>query len=259
MRLKIKLLTIFILFFLMVIGINAFAQSTGGVNSNVADNKNGGYITSSYNPDPGISIVDHPEAVTGFNGMTTFWQLPLWIKVLIISASGVAILGLLKMIPFVFGRLGNVLENPKTKNIFNYIVKNPGYTIAELSSGQSINRGTLKYHLQQLMAEKKVIAVRRGKFSRFFFNNTMVVDKESLISSYMRSEGSQKVLLTIMENPGITNQDLSTRFNLTKSTIHEYLVRFFKEGIVESRQDGKFKRYYIKHDARLILLRYKPQ
>jgi predicted transcriptional regulator len=259
MRLKFNLLSIFILCFLIIMSVNAFAQSSGNFNTNASQKMTGGYYISPYDLEPGTPIDSHPEAITGFNGITSFWQLPLWIKVFIVSAAGVTILGLFKLMPFVFGRLGHVLENSKTKDIFNYIIKNPGYTIAEISSGQSINRGTLKYHLQQLMTENKVISIRNGKFSRYFFNNMAVVDKESLISAYMRIEGSQKVLVTIMENPGITNQELSGRFELTKSTIHDYLSRFFREGLVESRQDGKYKRYYIKQDARLIMLRYRPQ
>jgi len=259
MRLKLELFTIFILFFMFICNVNVHADSYSYFHYNESINFNGGIVGTPYDLNRTTPNPAYPESTTGADAKTTFWQLPLWIKAFVLTGLALTILGLIKLVPFVFGRLGNVLDNPKTKNIFNYIVKNPGYTIAEISSGQNINRGTLKYHLQQLITEKKVISLRRGKFSRFFFNNMTVVDKESLISSYMRTEGSQKVLVTIMDNPGITNQELSIRFNLTKSTIHDYLNRFFKEGIVESRQDGKFKRYYIKQDARLILLRYKPQ
>ena|SRR5271157_435399 len=259
MRLKLELFTIFILFFMLIISVNVHADSYSYLHYNKSMNFSGGIIATPYDTNHMIPDPVYPESTTGPDSYISFWQLPLWIKIFVFTGLIVTILGLIKLVPFVFGRLGNVLDNPKTKNIFNYIIKNPGYTIAEISSGQNINRGTLKYHLQQLMTEKKVISIRSGKFSRFFFNNMTVVDKESLISSYMRAEGSQKVLVTIMDNPGITNQELSIQFNLTKSTVHDYLARFFKEGIVESRQDGKFKRYYIKQDARLILLRYKPQ
>jgi DNA-binding IclR family transcriptional regulator len=62
-----------------------------------------------------------------------------------------------------------------------------------------------------------------------------------------------------MDNPGISNQELSDGFRLAKSTTHEYLKNFSDDGLVEFRQDGKFKRCYLNQDARMIMLRYRPQ
>ncbi|HTY90766.1 MAG TPA: winged helix-turn-helix transcriptional regulator [Methanocella sp.] len=163
------------------------------------------------------------------------------------------------MFPFVSGRLKHALENPKTKEIFYFIQRNPGMTIAELSEEQNMNRGTLKYHLSQLLTNNKIVFIRKGKFSRLFYNSMSAMDKESIISSYLRNEKSRDIIFTIMDTPGVTNQELSGRFDLAKSTTHEYLKSLSDEGIVEFRQDGKFKRCYIVQDARMILLRYRPQ
>jgi Mn-dependent DtxR family transcriptional regulator len=57
----------------------------------------------------------------------------------------------------------------------------------------------------------------------------------------------------------MTNQDISARFNLAKSSTSDYLKTLFDDNILEFHQDGKFKRCYVKQDARMILLRYKPQ
>jgi DNA-binding MarR family transcriptional regulator len=84
------------------------------------------------------------------------------------------------------------------------------------------------------------------------------MDKESVIASYLRrKDNSQAILFTIMDNPGVTNKDLSERFDLDKSTITDYVKKFSDDEIVELRQDGKYKRCYVKQEARMILLRYK--
>jgi len=62
-----------------------------------------------------------------------------------------------------------------------------------------------------------------------------------------------------MDNPGVTNKDLSEKFSLDKSTITDYIKKFMDDDIVEFRQDGKFKRCYMKQDARMIMLRLRPQ
>lgn len=188
----------------------------------------------------------------------TFWQLPLWIQLLYASFAIMAILGLIKALPIISGRLKHVFENPKTKEVFDFILGNPGVTIAELSKEQDINRGTLKYHLGQLFANNKIMLIRKGRFSRLLYNNPRANDKESQISRLLKNDKNKELLFMIMDNPGITNQDLSSKFKLDKSTITDYLKKYSDDDIVEFRHDGKFKRCYLRQDARLILLRYKP-
>jgi len=201
----------------------------------------------------------NPYTSSGMDFMASFWELPTWVQVTYISIIVVTILGLLKLVPFVFGRLKHALENPKTRDIFYFIQRNPGVTIAELSEEQKINRGTLKYHLSQLLSNNKIIFIKKGKFSRLFYNTTSPMDKESIISRYLKNENSRRILFKIMDNPGISNQELSDGFELAKSTTHEYLKNFSDDEIVEFRQDGKYKRCYLKQDARMIMLRYRPQ
>lgn len=191
--------------------------------------------------------------------INSFLQLPLWVQITYISLAILALAVLIKTFPFIFGRLKRALENPKTREIFYFIQRNPGVTIAELSDEQKINRGTLKYHLSQLLSNNKIIFIKKGKFSRLFYNKSSPMDKESIIASYLRSgDNSQAILFTIMDNPGITNKNLSEQFRLDKSTITDYLKKFLDDGLIEFRQDGKFKRCYLRQDARMIMLRYRP-
>nr|WP_302476247.1 winged helix-turn-helix domain-containing protein [Methanocella conradii] len=75
---------------------------------------------------------------------------------------------------------------------------------------------------------------------------------------YLKNENTRKILFKIMDNPGISNQELSNSFELAKSTTHEYIKKMSEDDILEFRQDGKFKRCYLKQDAHMVLLRYKP-
>jgi predicted transcriptional regulator len=245
MRLPYRTLIFFILF-LILLGYNAFAEE-GGIGVEPA--------SSAQIATP----PDSPYASSGFDRAVSFWELPLWVQVTFLSMVVVAILGSLKLIPLVWGRLRHALENPKTRQIFHFIQRNPGVCIVELSKEQKINRGTLKYHISQLLSNNKIILIRKGKFSRLFYNTSSPMDKESVVSHYLKNEKSSRMLFKIMDNPGISNQELSDGFGLAKSTTYEYLKNFFDDGLVEFRQDGKFKRYYLKQDARIIMLHYRPQ
>ncbi len=228
------------------IAANGQAVTDDDVNFSAAYNI---YIT----PVPG-----YPESNTVTDRLLPFWELPTYVQVIYISIICVAMLGILGSVPFVLSRLKHALENPRTRDIFHFIQKNPGVTIAELSEGQNINRGTLKYHLSQLLSNNKIVFIRKGKFSRLFYNTSSPEDREGTISRYLKNENSSRILFKIMDNPGISNQELSDGFNLAKSTTHEYLKSFSDDGLVEFRQDGRFKRCYLKQDTRMIMLRYRP-
>ncbi|MFZ3382473.1 MAG: winged helix-turn-helix domain-containing protein, partial [Candidatus Methanoperedens sp.] len=66
------------------------------------------------------------------------------------------------------------------------------------------------------------------------------------------------LLWAILENPGITNHELTDKFHLAKSTIHWHIQQFCNDNIVVFEQDGKFKRNYINTGAETILLRFMP-
>lgn len=252
MRLNIKRIFVFIL--LVTIISDSFlcflAYADGNTQNTYGNEVN---ITNDFTVQE--IAVNNPNNVYDFS---YFWQLPLWVKIVYISLTILALAGLIKAIPFIFGRLKHALENSKTRGIFYFIQRNPGVTIAELSDEQKINRGTLKYHLSQLLSNNKIIFIKKGKFSRLFYNTSSPMDKESIISRYLKNENSCRILFKIMDNPGISNQELSDGFELAKSTTHEYLKNFSDDGLIEFRQDGKFKRCYLRQDARMIMLRYRP-
>jgi predicted transcriptional regulator len=218
-----------------------------------AQNYDKGYTLQPLNPQ------DNVNYWAGDLSLINFFQLPLWVQIFILLAIGTVAVSIIYYLPLLTGRLKHALENPKTKEIFYFIQRNPGMTIAELSEEQNMNRGTLKYHLSQLLTNNKVVFIKKGKFSRLFYNNSSILDKENIVSRYLRNDKSRDILFTIMDMPGVTNQELSSRFDLAKSTTHEYLKSFSDDDIVEFRQDGKFKRCYVKQDARMILLRFRPQ
>jgi predicted transcriptional regulator len=245
---------IFFILFLIIASGNAFAAGDS-INTSGSDQSDLVFFQTDH--DALVSVPNYPESTTRMD-VFVFWELPTWVQITYLSLVAAAVLGLLKAAPFVFGRLKSALENPKTKDIFFSIQNNPGLTITQLSEKEHINRGTLRYHLSQLFSNNKITLVRRGKVSQLYHNTLSPMDKESVIASYLRrKDNSQAILFTIMDNPGVTNKDLSERFDLDKSTITDYVKKFSEDEIVELRQDGKYKRCYVKQEARMILLRYK--
>lgn len=229
----------YLLFFLFFVSTAAHAEK-------------GGYTVEPYAPQK--ELID----TIGADATISFWELPLWIQIVYISGIILASLGLFKVIPIVQGRIKNLLENQNRQSIFKYILNNPGCTIAEISDKQEINRGSVKYHISKLGFDEKITLTKIGKFLRLFQNSGAFKGNEQKIAAYLKNETRRLILWTILENPGTTNQELADKSHLDKSTIHCHIQQFRKDNIVVFEPEGKYKRYFINTDAKMILLRFIP-
>ncbi|WP_424358216.1 winged helix-turn-helix transcriptional regulator [Methanocella sp. MCL-LM] len=186
--------------------------------------------------------------------LTSYWNLPLWVKVASALDGLLITIGLIGIAPSVIGRIQDVLDNSNRQAIFYYVLNNPGCTPAEITARQNMNNSTVKYHLLMLESEGKVSKRRMGKFTRFY-NNAGVNDMEKVVASYLRNDTSKSILQVILDNPGITNNVLSERFSLDKSTVHWHMERFLKDGLVGFEQEGKYKKYFVKAEASTAFLK----
>lgn len=229
-----------LLFFLFALSITAHAE-------------NGGYTVEPHNPQ-NDKFID----TSGADATISFWELPPWIKLAYISGVFLAVLGLFKIIPVVLGRIKDLLENQSRQGIFKYVLNNPGCTIAEISEQQKINRGSVKYHITKLEFAGKIILTKMGKFLRLFQNSGAFKSKEQVIAAHLKNKTGRLLLSTILENPGITNQELAEKFHLAKSTIHWYTQQFRKDDIILFKQKDKCRRFFVNADAEMTLLRFMP-
>ncbi len=218
----------------------------------VANAENGGYTVEPYSPQKGL--ID----TSGADATISFWELPLWIQIAYISGIVLASLGLFKIIPIVLGRIKNLLENQSRQGIFKYILNNPGCSIAEISEQEKVNRGSVRYHINKLKFKEKIILKRIGKFSRLFQNSDAFKDNEQKVAAHLKNETSRLLLWAILENPGVTNQELVEKIHLAKSTIHWYTQQFRNDNIIVFKQEGKYRRYFVNTDAEITLLRFMP-
>lgn len=174
-----------------------------------------------------------------------FWLLPLWFQVFYISGLLLSLFGNFKIIPFILGRNKDLFGNRNRKNIFEFVSKNPGCTIAEVSKNLGINRGSAKYHIKKLVSKSQITTAKTGKFTRLFRNSGIFNNDEKMIISYLRNETCRNLLLGIMENPGITNRNLAEELSLDKSTVHWYLDKFKNSNIILYVPEGRCKKCFM--------------
>ncbi|MBE0428190.1 MAG: winged helix-turn-helix transcriptional regulator [Nitrospirae bacterium] len=117
----------------------------------------------------------------------------------------------------------------------------------------------MKYHINKLKSEEKITLRKIGKFLRLFQNSGAFKDNEQMITAHLKNTTGRLLLRTILENPGITNQELTEKFHMSKSTIHWHIRQFRNDNIVVFEQDGKYKRYFVNAEAEMTLLRFMPE
>lgn len=218
------------------------------------------YADSGYSVIPLDPSQDYNSSTTDTSGADktiTFLELPLWIQIDHIAGSLYMFI-LYNLLPLLSGRMEDLLDNKNRKSIFNYIVRNPGCTNHEISRKQHMNIGTVRYHIQRLESEGKIVIQRMGKFMRIFKNNSTYSDMEKVIASYIRNETSRNILRVIMENPGMTSTEISRELGIDKSRAHRYIRAFVDAHIILPEQDGNQKRYYVSDDAMIAIGKLMP-
>jgi len=74
-----------------------------------------------------------------------------------------------------------ILKNEKRHNIYNFILRNPGLHLRELSRNLKIPIATLNYHLRYLEKQGLIEKKSTGRFSRYYtVNQISKIDKKIL-------------------------------------------------------------------------------
>jgi predicted transcriptional regulator len=195
---------------------------------------------------------------TGADGtFSTYWDLPLNVKILDLIICTIAFIGLFKILPIVIGKVKNIFANKKRKTINIYIQKRPGSTIREISKNKEISYTNTRHHILMLERAGKIILTKVGKFLRAF-PTRVYDDNERKILQYLNNETGRSILIAILEMPGITNHELTGICEIEKSSIHWHIERLLKDNIIRSEKDGKFVRYYIEDEVKDDLLKLIP-
>jgi predicted transcriptional regulator len=133
----------------------------------------------------------------------------------------------------------NLNKNEKRNQIYDFIVKNPGLTIYEISRGTNINMGTARYHVFILRMNHKITSCKTdGKYVRYFTNSNSYSSEEQLVLSIMRRGAIGKVLGLMLEKPGMSNAEMAKELNLQESAVCRCIKELSDKGIISRDDQG---------------------
>lgn len=131
-------------------------------------------------------------------------------------------------------------------------------SVAEISCDLDLNRGTVKYHLRKLRNEHKITVVDHEKSPRFFQNNSVHNKQTQVVAPFLHKTHHQRMLLMVMDKPGITNDEISQTLDLSKSTVSCHVSKLVASEILQAEKDGKYRRYSINPQVEPELIRLMP-
>lgn len=136
-----------------------------------------------------------------------------------------------------------MLELESRRRIYERILEAPGMHLRQLQRDLSMPLGTLEYHLHQMVGAELLVTRQEGRLKAFFPSGGM--DRRDRDVLYiLRQETPRRIAMEIVNEPGVTFQQLAQRLTISPSTLSFHLKKFRKEGIMEERREGLHKSFF---------------
>ena len=138
----------------------------------------------------------------------------------------------------------NILSLKIRRDLYQFISRNPGLHISELSLRINMPRSTLRYHLKYLFKLNLIAVKVDRKNKRFYACNRMGTRNEELIG-LLRQEIPFKIIMYLFFPGFCSKVELAKELKVHPSTIHFHIKKLLDMGIIKPIEvkDGKFISY----------------
>lgn len=137
--------------------------------------------------------------------------------------------------------------NDNRNKVLQFIVRNPGATMYDVSRGVGMNLGTVRYHLLILGVNHRIVAHKTDlKYIRYFTNSGSYTSEERLAMSLVRRDSVKRILGLLIEKPGLSHAQLSGMLRMPESSLSRYIKELSEKGVVEKEAgDNGMSLYHI--------------
>ena len=140
-------------------------------------------------------------------------------------------------------RLSSVLMHPNRRRMFQFLCLHPCSCITDMTTGLSLSRATITWHLKVLV-DADYVEAYRSKNRHFFCPKNMIPRGEAMnIAAVLRNPLSGRVLNEIIGQPGSDVKDLGLAIQ-GRSPFTGILRELEQVGLIISVKDGRHLRYY---------------
>jgi DNA-binding transcriptional ArsR family regulator len=143
----------------------------------------------------------------------------------------------------------NVLDHPERAAVYTTIIARPGIDLAGIASELGLNRETLRYHLDQLESNTRIVVMRDHGIIRYYENHGRYTPAERRVLRHLWNPTAKEILALVASRPGIAQAEISAHLAVTAATVRWYMRRFRADGLVTEQHEGKYTRYTVVPDV----------
>lgn len=138
----------------------------------------------------------------------------------------------------------DILKNPKRKQIYDYILKNPGIYFNRVLKELHFSNHVVVWHLNVLL---KFNFIKKEKFDNHDVYFDSKFDIKNSKFTYITSKAKSKKIINYLKNNdfGITKTQLSKNLKMHPSTISKYLKLFEQFNIIVKKKASKRIIYFL--------------
>ena len=194
-------------------------------------------VTSAYE--------DLPDTQSKNPDKVQIWELPLWLfitQVVLLSP----VFMLMKQILFLGYRVisrNTLFESRSRREIYEFIVQNPGIHLRGIATTMEMELGTVRYHLDQLTRFSKVTKIHSGGFARYYPPGYSADEKRSL--NLTASPSRHRIMLMLKESPGLTRQEIGERLKISAQAAGWHLSQLLDEELIRTQKTGRTVKYQV--------------
>jgi len=126
----------------------------------------------------------------------------------------------------------NILELKRRREIYEFISRNSGSHMRDISRKMNVPFTTLKYHLNYLEKKGFIISREDGKYNRYFISFD-IGEKEKKILNCLRRRTTLHIILWFFIAVQCSQKDLSRFLEKHPATISFHLRKMIQAGIIE--------------------------
>ncbi len=134
----------------------------------------------------------------------------------------------------------NIMKLESRREIYNFILKNPGIHLREISRQNNIPKTTLRHHLKYLNKQGLITVKSENRFKRYYATNKLGT-KEKEILDLLRQEVPHNILLYMTFYIICSEKELSEALGKHPATIDFHLKKLKNLGIIKNGWGKKNK------------------
>ena len=146
----------------------------------------------------------------------------------------------------------NDVENSNTVRVLQFIQQNPGSHLRQIKRELKLSMGTIQYHLYLLEKDGKIVSEKQNLF-RHYFPVGLFQQNEKNILKILKQETAREIVMLIVEKSNPTQTDLVKRLEISAASVSLNLAKLIELGLINEIRDGKFKRYVLLEEPKIIV------